>query len=212
MAKTLSEFTKGIFKQNPIFVMALGLCPTLAVTTSLDNSIGMSLAVIFVLFASAIFVSSIRNIVPKNVRIVIFIVIIATFVTIVQLFMKAYSPALDRSLGIFVPLIVVNCIIFGRAEAFSSHHRLGKSIVDALGVGIGFTFALLLIGSIRELIGTGKLFFFGTQLLNTTSFFKPTLIFILAPGALLTMGLLMALFNWLGNRQAEAHCKVKEDE
>lgn len=208
----MSEFTKRIFQQNPIFVMALGLCPTLAVTTSLDNSIGMSIATVFVLFTSAIFVSSIRKSVPKNVRIVIFIVIIATFVTIASLFMKAYSPELDRNLGIFVPLIVVNCIILGRAEAFSSHHGLGKSILDAIGVGIGFTFALVLIGSLRELLGTGKLFFFGTQLINSTAFFKPALIFILAPGALLTMGLLMAFFNWRTGKKAEAHRKVKEDE
>jgi len=195
---SIKEFTNGIIKHNPIFVMALGLCPTLAVTTSLDNSIGMSLASVFVLFMSAIFVSLIRKHVPSNVRIPIFIVIIATFVTIASLFMKAYSPALDKSLGIFIPLIVVNCVILGRAEAFSSHNSLGKSILDALGVGVGFTFALVIIGSLRELLGTGKLFFFGRQLLSIGNV-EPVLIFVLAPGALLTMGLLMALFNWLGD-------------
>jgi len=195
----LKEFTKGIFKLNPIFVMALGLCPTLAVTTSLDNAVGMGFAASFVLIFSAIFVSSIRKTIPSNVRIPIFIVIIATFVTIAQLFMKAFSPALDKSLGIFVPLIVVNCIILGRAEAFSSKNGIFKSILDALGMGIGFFFSLLLISAIREFLGTGQLFLFGNNLINLGNAFNPMLIFILAPGALLTMGLLLALFNWLGD-------------
>ena len=193
------EFTKGIFKLNPIFVMALGLCPTLAVTTSLDNAIGMGFAASFVLVFSAIFVSAIRKTVPSNVRIPIFIVIIATFVTIAQLFMKAFSPALDKSLGIFVPLIVVNCIILGRAEAYSSKNNIFKSILDALGMGIGFFLAILLISAIREFMGTGQLFLFGTNLINLSKSFNPVMIFILAPGALLTMGLLLALFNWIGN-------------
>jgi electron transport complex protein RnfE len=206
----LKEFWKGLFKLNPIFVMALGLCPTLAVTTSLDNAVGMGFAASFVLIFSAIFVSSIRKTVPSNVRIPIFIVIIATFVTIAQLFMKAYSPALNKSLGIFVPLIVVNCIILGRAEAFSSKNNILKSILDAIGIGIGFTIAIMLISSIRELIGTGKLTFFGTTLINA-SFFNPMIVFILAPGALLTMGLLLALFNWLGNIDFKKQAKHVEE-
>ena len=189
---------KGIIKQNPIFIMALGLCPTLAVTTSLDNAVGMALAASFVLIFSAIFISSIRKAIPSNVRIPIFIVIIATFVTIASLFMKAFSPSLDKSLGIFVPLIVVNCIILGRAEGFSSKNGIRKSTLDAVGMSIGFSLAIMLISSIREILGTGKLSLFGTKLLDILYAYNPMTIFILAPGALLTMGLLMALFNWLG--------------
>ena len=194
-----NEFSKGIFKLNPIFVTALGLCPTLAITTSLDNAIGMGAAAAFVLLLSGIFISLIRKIIPSNVRIPIFIVIIATFVTVAQLFMKAYYPLLNKSLGIFVPLIVVNCIIFGRAESFSSKHNVGRSILDALGISVGFFLAIALISIIRELLGTGKLILFGTNLISFGSSFNPATIFILAPGALLTMGLLLALFNTLGN-------------
>jgi electron transport complex protein RnfE len=144
-------------------------------------------------------VNSIRKVVPSNVRIPIFIVIIATFVTIASLLLKAFSPALDRSLGIFVPLIVVNCIILGRAEAFSSKNGIFRSILDALGISIGFSLAIILISAIREFLGTGQLFVFGTNIINATNVFNPLLIFILSPGALLTMGLLLAFFNYLSN-------------
>ncbi|MBD3164284.1 RnfABCDGE type electron transport complex subunit E [Candidatus Woesearchaeota archaeon] len=194
-----NEFSKGITKINPIFVMALGLCPTLAVTTSLDNAVGMGFATTFVLLSSAVFVSSIRKTVPSNVRIPVFIVIIATFVTIAQLFIRAFSAELNRALGIFLPLIVVNCVILGRAESFSSRNSILRSMLDALGIGAGFSLALLLISSIRELLGTGELYLFGNNLLNLSWLFNPMLAFILAPGALLTMGLLLAFFNWLGN-------------
>jgi len=211
MAKGLfNEFSKGIFKLNPIFVAALGLCPTLAITTTLDNAIGMGIAATFVLLFSAVFISSIRKIIPSNVRIPIFIVVIATFVTIVQLFMKAYFPALDKSLGIFVPLIVVNCIILGRAEGFSSKNNLGRSILDALGIGAGFTLAIILISGIRELLGTGELMFFGNNLLSLGSSFNAPMVFILAPGALLTMGLLLALFNTLGDINIKKQCSNVE--
>ena len=193
----LKEFTKGLIRENPIFVMALGLCPTLAVTTSLDKAFGMGFAASFVLLFSAIFVSLIRKKVPSNVRIPIFVVIIATFVTVASLLLKAFNPALDKSLGI--PLIVVNCIILGRAEGFSSRHNLWKSILDAFGMSIGFSSAIIIIAGIREFLGTGKLIIFGTQIVDFSNIFNPMLIFILAPGALLTMGLLLALFNWLGN-------------
>lgn len=195
--KIWTEFVKGIFKENPIFVSALGLCPTLAVTTSLDNAIGMGLSVIFVMIFSAIFISSIRKIIPDNVRIPVFIVIIATFVTIIQLILKGFYPALDESLGIFIPLIVVNCVILGRAESFSSKNKLFVSILDSLGIGIGFTLALILIGGIRELVGTGMLKIFGTLIFTLGQGFQPLSIAILAPGALLTMGLLLALINSL---------------
>jgi Na+-translocating ferredoxin:NAD+ oxidoreductase subunit E len=197
------EFTKGIIKQNPIFVSILGLCPVLAVTTGVDNAIAMGGAVTFVLLFSAIFISAIRNFLPENVRIPSFIVIIASFVTIVQLIMKAYFPALDMALGIFVPLIVVNCIIMGRAEAFSSKNNIIKSILDALGTGLGFFIAILLISGIREFLGTGRIIIFGTNIINLGSSFNPIIVFILAPGALLTMGLLLALFNVISDFKAE---------
>jgi len=195
--KTVAQFFKGIFKENPIFISALGLCPTLAVTTSLDNAVGMGLSVIFVLIFSAIFVSSLRKTTPSNVRIPVFIIIIATFVTIIQFILKGFYPALDESLGIFIPLIVVNCIILGRAESFASKNKIFISIIDAIGTGIGFMLALILIGGIRELIGTGKLLLFGKQLLSLSAGFEPFSIAVLAPGALLTMGLLLALINLL---------------
>jgi electron transport complex protein RnfE len=194
-----SEFSKGIFKLNPTFVILLGLCPTLAVTTSIDNAIGMGFAAMFVLLFSEIFISAIRKIVPSNVRMPVYIVVIATSVTITGLIIKAYSPALDKSLGIYIPLIVVNCIIFARAESFSSKNTVFRSILDAVGIGIGFTLALILISGIREIIGTGKLALFGHTLFSATAFYNPMLIFILAPGALLTMGLLLAFFNWWGS-------------
>jgi electron transport complex protein RnfE len=192
-------FGQGIIKQNPIFIMALGLCPTLAVTTSLDNAVTMGFAASFVLFGSAIFVSSIRKTVPPNVRIPVFIVIIATFVTIASLVLQAYFPPMYKALGIFVPLIVVNCIILGRAEGYSSKNSIKDSIFDALGMGLGFSLAIMLISSVREILGTGKLLLFGRKLLDITNMYNPMVMFILAPGALLTMGLLMAFFNWLGS-------------
>src|SRR6056297_3070403 len=152
------EFSKGIIKENPVFVMLLGLCPTLAVTTSAFNGLGMGLASTFVLLGANIVISSIKKLVPNKVRIPMFIVVIATFVTLVQMFMKAYFPALDKALGLFIPLIVVNCMILGRAEAFASKNNLFYSIIDALGVGVGFTLALTLIGAIREILGSNSIF------------------------------------------------------
>src|SRR3989338_9863256 len=155
--KLLGEFIKGLWRENPTFRNVLGLCPTLAVSTIVTNGIGMGLAATFVLLGSNIFVSLVRNVVPEKVRIPCFIVIIATFVTIADLFLKAYFPFLSRSLGMFVPLIVVNCIVLGRAEAFSSKEPPLKSILDALGMGMGFTWALILIAAIREFLGAGAL-------------------------------------------------------
>jgi len=189
--KTLGEFIKGLWRENPTFRLVLGLCPTLAVSTSVVNGIGMGIAATFVLVGSSIFVSLTRGIVPEKVRIPCFIVIIATFVTIIDLLMKAYAPVLSRSLGMFVPLIVVNCIVLGRAEAFSSKEPLARSILDALGMGIGFTWALVLISAIREVLGNGT--FLGKIL---TANFEPPLFMILAPGALLTIGLLIGIMNY----------------
>jgi Na+-translocating ferredoxin:NAD+ oxidoreductase subunit E len=189
--KLLGEFIKGLWRENPTFRIVLGLCPTLAVSTSVTNGFGMGVAATFVLVGSNIFVSMVRNIVPEKVRIPCFIVIIATFVTIADLFMKAYAPLLSRSLGMFVPLIVVNCIVLGRAEAFSSKEPPVKSIFDALGMGVGFTWALVVISAIREALGNGSLLGF-----DLVKAFRPPLFMILAPGALLTIGILIGVINY----------------
>jgi electron transport complex protein RnfE len=189
----VKEFTKGILKENPIFVMMLGLCPVLAVTTSVVNGIGMGIATTFVLLASNIIISAIRKTIPSSIRIPTFIVIIASFVTIVELFIKAYAPELDRSLGIFIPLIVVNCIILGRAEAFASKNSIFASIMDALGVGVGFTGALIVISTVREVLGAGTIL--GYPIFG--SGFQPALIMILPPGAFIAMGCIIGILNKL---------------
>lgn len=195
MKKLFQEFSKGITVENPTFRLALGLCPTLAVSTSIVNGFGMGVAATFVLVGSNVIVSLIRNFIPSKIRIPCFIVIIATFVTIVELVMKAYFPALSKALGIFVPLIVVNCIVMARAEAFASKHGIIKSVFDGLGMGAGFTLALVLISAIRESLGNGTLF--GLVIFNA---FDPALLFILAPGALLVIGLLMGIVNYTSKR------------
>ena len=186
-----AEFCKGFIRENPIFVIMLGLCPTLAVSTSLVNAVGMGLATTFVLVFSNTVISLLRNVIPHKVRIPCFIVIIATFVTIAELFMMAYLPELNKALGIFVPLIVVNCIILGRAEAFASKHPVFLSILDGLGMGFGFALGLSLIAFIRELLGNGTIW--GLKL---SLGYEPLLIAILPPGAFLTIGFLMGLFKW----------------
>jgi len=202
MIKTCArEFKKGVFAENPIFMMVLGLCPTLAVSTSVVNAIGMGIAATFVLLGSNVIVSLLRTVIPSEIRIPCYIVIIATFVTITELLMKAFSPALSTSLGIFVPLIVVNCIILARAEGFASQRGVIASVFDALGMGAGFTLALVVIAFIRELLGAGMICGvpLGTDL-------QPALIFILAPGALLTLGFLMAGVNMIRQKQRPAGC------
>ena len=192
MSKNLwTEFKKGITVENPTFGLVLGLCPTLAVSTSVQNAIGMGIAATFVLFGSNIIISSLRKIIPDTIRIPCYIVVIATFVTMVELFMKAYSPALSRSLGIFVPLIVVNCIVLGRAEAFANKNTVITSIADALGMGAGFTIALVIIAGIRESLGAGAVL--GFPLVKN---YEPAMIMVMAPGALLTLGLLIGFMNW----------------
>lgn len=194
-----SEFIKGLYKSNPVFVLALGLCPTLAVTTAAINAIGMGAAATFVLLGSNILVSLLKDVIPNKVRIPAYIVIIATFVTIVELVMHGFFPPLYKALGIFIPLIVVNCIILGRAEAFANRNGLMASILDALGMGAGFTIALLILGSIRELLGNGTIF--GKMVMGTS--YEPVLVFILPPGAFITLGVLMGLFSWIEkNRKA----------
>jgi len=199
MGKFWKEFAKGIIISNPLFVLALGFCPALAVSTSVDNAIGMSVGVAFVLLGSNLIVSAIRKAVPNIVRIPVFIVIIATFVTVVNLVFHAYVPALYESLGIFLPLIVVNCIILGRAEAFASKNPVTSSIADALGVSIGFLLALLIISFLREVLGTGSLSLFGVDLFTLPVLGEnPMTLFILPPGAFLVMALLLALFRRMG--------------
>ena len=188
----LNNFTKGFFRENPILVLLLGTCPTLAVTSSAMNGLGMGLATTFVLFMSNMFISMVKGFIPDKVRIPAFIVVIASFVTIVDLLMQAYTPGLSSQLGIFIPLIVVNCIVLGRAEAFAAKNTVGKSFFDGLGMGLGFTMALTLLGTVRELLGTGKVF-------SLTIFPENygMLLFVLAPGAFIALAYLIAIFNKL---------------
>jgi electron transport complex protein RnfE len=190
------EFMKGFWKENPILVMLLGMCPTLAVTTSAINGLTMGLAVVFVLTCSSVIVSIVRNIIPKQVRIPVFIVIIATFVTMVDLFLKAFLLDLSKALGPFIPLIVVNCIILGRAEAFASKNRVFLSGLDALGVSLGFTVTLIILGGIREVLGMRT--FFGRPVLGEG--FEPWIVMLLPPGAFITLGLLLGVKNSIDRR------------
>ncbi len=191
-----NEFLKGFWDENPVFRLMLGLCPTLAVTTSLINGVGMGLATMCVLLGSNIAISLIRDYIPGKIRIPAFIVVIASFVTMIELSMHAFAPALYDALGIFVPLIVVNCIILGRAEAFASKNSAWLSIVDALGMGLGFTLTLSMLGGIREIIGAGQLL--GIPVLPAG--YQPSLIMILPPGAFLTLGVMMAGMNLINRR------------
>lgn len=189
--QSLNNFTKGIFRENPVFVMMLGMCPTLGVTTSMSNGIGMGLATLFVLIMSNLAISLVKNLIPAMVRIPCYIVIIASFVTIISLLMEAYLPEIHAKLGIYIPLIVVNCIILGRAEAFASKNGLWQSFLDALGMGIGFTFALSLLGAIREILGAGSIM--GWNFIGDSGY--PVLLFIMPPGAFLALAGLIMFFN-----------------
>lgn len=184
------NFSKGFLKENPIFVLLLGMCPTLGVTSSAINGLGMGLATTFVLVMANIVVSMVKNIIPDKVRIPSFIVIIASFVTVVELSMQAYLPELFKSLGLFIPLIVVNCIVLGRAEAFASKNNIISSAIDGLSMGLGFSMALTILGSVRELLGSGHLF--GLSVYPED---YGMLLFVLAPGAFIVLGYLIALIN-----------------
>ncbi|MGM0366277.1 MAG: electron transport complex subunit RsxE [Actinomycetota bacterium] len=193
------EFAKGIILSNPIFVLALGLCPALAVTGTLDNALGMGGGVIFVLLGANIIISSLRNAIPGLVRIPVFIVVIATFVTILSLLFEAFIPPLHESLGIYLSLIVVNCIILGRAEVFASRNSVVLSIADAFGIGLGFTLAIIIISLFREILGTGSLSVFGFQLFSVPVISEtPFGFFIMPPGAFLVIGVLLAVFRMTG--------------
>lgn len=189
MSNKLSCFTDGIIRNNPTFVLVLGMCPTLATTTSAVNGLEMGLATMFVLVLSNTFISLIAPVVPDKVHIPVYIVVIATFVTVLQLAMQAFTPAVYSTLGLFIPLIVVNCIVLGRAEAFACKNGIGASAMDGLGVGLGFTLSLTVIGVIREILGSGSVF--GWKFIPGDG----VLAFVMAPGAFLVLGYLMVLFN-----------------
>ncbi len=193
----INELTKGIIKENPTFVIVLGMCPTLATSTSVNNAIGMGLAATFVLVCSNIFISLIKNITPDKIRIPVYVVVIAAFVTIVDMSMAAYVPALHKSLGLFIPLIVVNCIILGRAEAFANKNNVLNSIADGIGMGLGFTLALSVVATIREILGNGT----WLNIPVMPKSYDPMLITLLAPGAFITLGFLMALMNMIKEKK-----------
>ncbi len=185
----MTNFTKGFIRENPVFVLLLGLCPTLGVTSSAINGLGMGLATTFVLVMSNIFISALKSFIPDKVRIPAFIVVIASFVTMVDLIMAGFAPALHEQLGLFIPLIVVNCIVLGRAEAFASRNNLFSAFIDGSGMGLGFSFALTLLGGLREILGSGSLF--GLKFIAADGI----LVFVLAPGAFITLGFLIAFIN-----------------
>ena len=190
----LNIFTKGFFKENPTFVLLLGMCPTLATTTSAINGLSMGLATLFVLVLSNIAISAIAPVVPDKVHIPVYIVVIATFVTILQFAMQAYTPAMYTTLGLFIPLIVVNCIVLGRAEAFASKNGILDSALDGFGIGLGFTLSLTILGIVREILGSGSVF--GFRFITGDGI----LVFVMAPGAFLALGYLMVLFNKIAKK------------
>ena len=192
--RKLNIFTKGFFKENPTFVLLLGLCPTLATTTSAINGMSMGLATLFVLVLSNIVISAIAPVVPDKVHIPVYIVVIATFVTILQFAMQAYTPDMYKTLGLFIPLIVVNCIVLGRAEAFASKNGIVDSALDGLGIGFGFTMSLTVLGLVREILGSGSAF--GWKFISGDGL----LVFVMAPGAFLALGYLMVLFNKIAKK------------
>ena len=201
----MKEFTKGLIKENPSMVMLLGMCPTLAITTMASNGVGMGLSTTFVLVCSNIAISALRKVIPEKVRIPAYIVIIASFVTIVQMIVKAFAPELDEQLGVYLPLIVVNCIILGRAEAFASKNPVLASAVDGLGMGVGFTAALFLMGAVREILGAGS--FAGISIPFLSS--NPMLIFILPPGGFFVFGVLMATVNRIAESRGKPRAELR---
>jgi electron transport complex protein RnfE len=201
MAKSIvQEFTKGLWEEIPPFRLVLGLCPVLAVTKTVENGIGMGLATTFVLVCSNILVSSLRKVIPAKVRIACFIIIIATFVTVVELVMQAFTYPLFLKLGIFIPLIVVNCIVLGRSEAFASKNNVVRSLADGLGIGIGFTLSLATLGAVRELFGNGTLTIWETPIQVFGPSFEPFTFMVEAPGAFMCLGLLLCLMNLVGSK------------
>ncbi|MBN2301783.1 MAG: electron transport complex subunit E [Lentisphaerae bacterium] len=205
--KLWKEFAKGLWKENPIFRLVLGMCPTLAVTTSVENGLGMGIAATFVLVCSNVVISLLRNLIPSKVRIPCFIVVIATFVTIIDLLMNGFAHELHKELGLFIPLIVVNCIILGRAEAFASKHSVLLSAADGIGMGIGFTIALIILGSCREILGAGSITIWGNIAWHIKGY-EPMVLMILAPGGFITLGCLLGFMNHLQAASAARHGKL----
>ncbi len=214
-AITLQDFTAGLWKENPVFVMMLGLCPVLAVTNTVENALGMGIATLFVLVCSNALVSALRHFIPKQVRITTYIVIIATFVTLVDYIIQAISLDLYNKLGAFIQLIVVNCLILGRAEAFASKNGFGRSVISATGMGLGFTLALIMLGGVRELLGAGQLL--GYPVFSDQ--FEPWVIMILPPGGFIVLGCWLLLINYVKQRRstlamtqnaAASHCTVPQ--
>lgn len=205
----LKEFTKGILKENPVLRLVLGTCPTLAVTTTAKNGLGMGIAALFVLVGSNFAISLLRKVIPDKVRIPAFIAIIAGFVSVVQMLLEAYLPALNKELGIFIPLIVVNCIILARAEMFASKNAVLPSVLDGLGMGVGFTSALILMGSIREIIGNGSIFGISIPVIQSGGIIEPMLVLILPPGGFFIFGMLVALAQKL-SRKLDNAADIKE--
>lgn len=196
-SRRAEEFLKGLWKENPVFVAVLGMCPALAVTNTAINSLAMGLATTFVLVSSSLLVSSLKSVIPKQVRITAYIIIIATFVTMVDFLLAAFTPAIHKELGAFIALIVVNCLILGRQEAFASKNKVGLALLDAIGMSAGFTFAMLCIGIPREILGSGSLFnvpLFGSN-------FEPWVVMILPPGGFFMLGFLLLGFNWYQQRK-----------
>ena len=205
---SMQEFVKGLWNENPVFIAVLGMCPALAVTNTAMNSLAMGLATTFVLVCSSILVSLARNIIPKQVRITAYIIIIATFVTVIDFILAAFAPAVHKELGAFISLIVVNCLILGRQEAFASKNKVGLAIMDAAGMSVGFTFALLCIGIIREVLGNGTLF--GVGLFGDG--FEPWIVMILPPGGFFALGFLLLFFNWyIARRKAKRESANQEN-
>jgi len=202
------ETIKGLWKENPIFRLVLGMCPTLAVTTSLENALGMGVAATFVLVCSNVVISAVRNLIPAKVRIPCFIVIIATFVTVVDMTMAAYASDLHESLGLFIPLIVVNCIILGRAEAFASKNKIMLSIADGVGMGLGFTLGLAVIGTFRELLGSGSITVWAGLPKFVIPDYEPVLLMILAPGGFIALGVILAAMNSIQSAAAKRKGKT----
>ena len=194
----MKNFIKGLFKENPVFVLLLGMCPTLSTTTSVLNAIGMGLSATAVLICSNVVISALRKLIPDKVRIAVYIVVIATFVSIVELLLKAYLPALSESLGVFIPLIVVNCIILARAEAFASKNGIFASFMDGAGMGLGFTLALTILATIREIIGAGT--FLGMNVMGAG--YQPAIMFILPAGGFLTLGIVLGIINLIKGDRA----------
>jgi len=202
------EMIKGIWRENPVFVQVLGMCPMLAVTNSAVNAIAMGLATFFVLVGSSFLVSSMKSIIPKQVRISVYVIIIATFVTVADYTLLALFPAVHKELGAFIPLIVANCIILGRQEAFASKHTVKYAVMDAVGMAGGFMVALFALGSVREILGVGQLF--GISLFGPN--YEPWVIMILPPGGFITLGVLLLLFNWVGERKKQFMAQVAATE